>query len=142
MKVKRFKAVMVAYLLAAVATVAVLSGCNTEALKDGYDFGDLSVSYCASTTPQQRDLFRTALQGVAASKGIPVGVDYCKAFGTLSDGYKIGDVTKVWCNAADPASREQIRTVFADQLKVSGVELSETYCQVAGYVLPSDPTPE
>lgn len=139
MKVKYFKAALLAALL---IVVGPLAGCNTEALSDGYDFGDLSVSYCASTTAEQRDLFRSTLQGVAASKGIPVGVDYCKAFGTLSDGYEVGDITKVWCNASDTASREQILAVFADKLKTAGVELSEVYCEVAGYVLPSAPLPE
>lgn len=120
-------------------SATMLAGCQVDktALVDGYTFGDLSVTYCASTTEEERDALRGIVSGLAESYGLEVGVDYCAAFSALEDGYDVGDVTQVWCNAATDEMREQIATVFSKELDVAGIALSKTYCRVAGHVLPS-----
>lgn len=140
---KKFKRALFASVAVALAA-CLLQGClDLAAFEDGkYNLGDVSVTYCNSTTDAQRVVLRTALDGVAQQHGFSVGVDYCKAFESFDDGYTVGDVTAVWCSAADPKVRATIRTAFADLIKLEGIELTDVYCQVAGYVTTPPAEPE
>jgi len=118
--------------------VVMVTGCQYDgaALKDGYSFGDLSQTYCTSTNADERDVARAILSvPVKAQTGFDVGVDYCAAFETIQDGYDLGDVTKVWCNSADANVRRNLLLAFGENLSADGVELSESYCGVAGYAV-------
>lgn len=46
---------------------------------DGYEFGDLSKSYCSSTDPE----FRKTVKVLLTTAGINVGVDYCFTVGLV-----------------------------------------------------------
>jgi|GEM_PF-3414410 len=62
-------------------TVAILllalSGC---AAFENYEFGDVSRTYCTSTSPQLREEIKAQLD----ARGVSVGVDYCELYNWIS----------------------------------------------------------
>ncbi len=96
---------------------------------DDYQFGDLSVRYCAASNSTARTVLRIALTGVAASQGLQLGVDYCKAISHLSVDYSDQDIVSTWCNVVDPKEKAQIERLFKDKLASNGVILTRNLCE-------------
>lgn len=54
----------------------IFSGCASV---DNYQFGDLSRTYCATTSP----ILRTQIKAELNAKGMNIGVDYCQLVGLV-----------------------------------------------------------
>ena len=108
----------------------ILSILALSACKQDYSLGDASLLYCNSTSQAGRDTLRTVLNVLGREQGINIGIDYCKTFETLKNGYQLGDVTEIYCNATDNATRNKITTVFVKELELDSVALSASYCEV------------
>lgn len=108
-----------------------IAGCMSSAgvrPSEDYQFGDLSVRYCSASNSAARQVLKIALDSVTAYKGLPLGVDYCKAISHLGIDYEPQDLVSAWCNTSKVKEKAYIELVFKNQFIGSDVVLEKGLC--------------
>lgn len=112
-----------------VAAALALGACQYDdsALQDGYDLGDLSVTYCNSATEAEREAYRGVVNLGLSKVGLSYSSDYCAVFEGLTTDYDVGDISRAWC-AASPENKRVLAKAFDKRLRFAAVSLDTVAC--------------